>query len=95
MAFVGRIRSLMNTRDCQISLNPLVDEVFLGKYFPKNIRALCMFIQEIVKAVLLDCVLPSFESLGSTCFRKPYSQIVVRWTCLAKIHRIKIHKIES
>ena len=94
MAFVGHMGSLMNTQNYQVFLNPLFDKMFLGKYFPNNIRVLCMFDEEIVKSILLDCVLPSFVSPGSTCFRKPYSQTVVRWTCLAKIHCIKIHKIE-
>ena len=95
MEFAGRMGSLMNTRDCQIFLNRLVGKMLLAKYFPNNIRALCMFVKEILRPLLLDCVLPSFELLGSPCFQKPYSQTVVRWTCLVNTHPIKIHTIES
>ena len=94
MTFAGCMGSLMNTRDYQIFLNPLVDKMLLGKYFPNNIRALCMFLEEILRPVLLYYVLPSFEVPGSPCFQKPYSQTVVRWTCLGNIHPMKIHKIE-
>ena len=95
ITFVGRMGSLIITRECQIFLNPLVDKMLLGKYFPNNIRALCMFVKEILRAVLLYCVLPYFELPGSPCFQNSYSQTVVRLTCLANTHPIKIHKIES
>ena len=42
-----------------------VDKILLGKNFPNNIRAVRMAVEEILKPVLLDCVLPTFDDLMS------------------------------
>ena len=39
--------------------------MLLGKNFPNNSRALRIVVEEIVRPVLLDCVLPTFDDLMS------------------------------
>ena len=67
-SFVGCIINLMENTGLSNILKAAfggVDKMLLGKNFPNNIRALRMFIVEILRPVLLDCVVPTFNDLMS------------------------------
>ena len=68
MSFVGCTGSLLeNTGLSNILKASLggLDKMLLGKNFPNKIRALHMVVEEILRPVLLDCVLPTFDDLMS------------------------------
>ena len=68
MSFVGCIGNLMeNTRLSNILKAAFggVDKMLMGKNCPNNIRALRMAVEEILRPVLLDCVLSPFDDLMS------------------------------
>ena len=53
--------------------------MLLGKNFPNNIRALRMAVKEILRPVLFDCILPTFDDLMS------YLEGVASKNCTAKL----------
>ena len=68
MPFVGCIGNLMENTGLSNILKAAfggIDKLLLGKNFPNNIRALCMAVEQILKPVLLDSVLPTFDYLMS------------------------------
>ena len=75
-----------------------VDKMLLGTNFPNNIRDLRTVVEEVLRPILLDCVLPTFDDLMSylegLASKRRTTKLWFRWTCLANIHTIQIHKIQ-
>ena len=66
--FVSCIRNLMENTGLSNILKAAfggVDKMLLSKNFPNNIRTLCMFVEEILRPVLFNCVVPTFNDLMS------------------------------
>ena len=66
MSFVGCIGNLMENTGLSNILKAAfggAGKMFLGNNFPNTIRALRMPVKEILKPVLLDCVLQTFDDL--------------------------------
>ena len=82
MSFTGCIGNLMENTGLSNILNAAfgdVHKMLLGKYFLHNIRALCMAIDEIIRPVLLDCVLLILNDLMS------YMEGLASKSCTAKL----------
>ena len=68
MSFVGCIGNLMGNTGLSNILKTAfggVDKILLGKHFSNNIRSLRMAVEEILRLVLLNSVLPTFDDLMS------------------------------
>ena len=75
-----------------------VDKMLLGTNFPNNIRDLRTVVEEVLRPILLDCVLPTFDDLMSylegLASKRRTTKLWFRWICLANIHTIQIHKTQ-
>ena len=68
MSFVGCIETLMANIGLSEMLKSAfggVDKMLLGKNFPNNTRALCMCVEEILRPVILEQPMSSFDDLMS------------------------------
>ena len=68
MSFVGCIGNLMGNTGLSNILKTAfggVDKILLGKNFSNNIRSLRMAVEEILRLVLLNSVLTTFDDLMS------------------------------